>query len=211
MTGVLRIGIMSAYLIKAALINGYCDNVSMPPGFESVRLGMTLEEFSKLRPNVKPFSLFPDPQKQKIDFMKKNQMVDERLRDHPLFDYVMYQFGEGRLISLTMFATVESECFPERRALFLRTCVASWGKTYDRRVSKLSLGKFDYLAPLLYWAKDDIEIGAAFTVDLEGVFPQEGQLLLKISSQKGDPSLSGLETEPRFKQHLFHHVEAQME
>jgi len=174
-------------MLSACNIPGWEPNseaIRMPEGFESIQIGMPLEQLLETRPNVKPFGIQPDDPAQKVDLAKEDQIVLEALKDHPLFSNVMYVFQDGRLHSILFLAEKDIRKIREERASLISSSINRWGSAFEKRVVKIKSGNIEYLAPLLLWDKGEIKIAVTSTPELMHSPPSQGIFQVNIFSQE---------------------------
>lgn len=155
------------------------SGVPMPKRFEGIRLGMSMEELVKLRPQV--ISVWHKTPEGKVDLTRTNQTLDEFYRGFdpewgelgPTNDLIMagtlgsYEFRDGKLLSFSFTWIGNAEKITKCQNEFLSSCVRLWGNSYERRAMTQGRGsEYEQVVPVLLWKKGDTAI--ALTCGVRG-------------------------------------------
>lgn len=133
--------------------------VPMPRGFETVRLGMTLEELQAARPEVK-----------RDKFSHHFPMGIETLHGDDYFTDVIYEFSGGRLSKVIFSRAGKPEEIAERCGGLVEGSTIKWGQPAERAIGVIHhhpATQADHEYPLLTWSRPDatIVINCITTVD----------------------------------------------
>lgn len=158
--------IFSILVVSVALVfSAAAESIEMPEGFETIHLDMLLSDFLKVKPNVKPFSLFIDEKETKIDVNRSEQMLSEEIKTHALFTNAMYYFKNSKLGAIILFGERDMHNFHNMQLDFIKISLKKWGFDFQKKIEEITDGKTKYLAPLLVWSKGQTKIVLTCTPD----------------------------------------------
>jgi hypothetical protein len=217
---------LKAFLLAACLIAKLPASAEqsnaippMPQRFQGVYLGMSMEDLTKLRPQVTSF--WHRTSEEKVDVAVTNQTLSEihRIRD-PEWGMLgatnnlkagmlgMYSFKDGVLNSFTFIWTGDVEKIRECQTKFVSWCVQHWGNNFERKTKTENKGSnAEQLCPVLLWHKGDLILVVVCTSNLTShrdtgimlftVFHRDDKSLVdSFSGEEVDPAVLMLNENP---------------
>ncbi len=136
----------------------------MPTGFETLRIGMTEEEFRNQRPDA---VTFPEPEGGKEETPDEARQFLERLDGDIRFSFASYSFLHGELCGAVWTGAPSDGGQEAGRRKRLAAALKHWGDGYERVISHVpttfdlenpSLTKYEGPFPALRWSREDEEI-----------------------------------------------------
>ena len=152
------------------------EKIEMPDGFKNIHLEMSLKEFLKVRPNVKPYF------KTKIDPEKKDQMLGEYFTDYPKEPMygALYFFSDSKLTQIVIIEEKNIKEMQKARKKFLSSCIKKWGSKFEKKLGKINEIDKKFV-PTMVWDKGKIKISAQCTPgEQQGITRGRGTLTIGI-------------------------------
>lgn len=158
------------------------ETIKMPEGFEGVYIGMSLEEFLKIRPNAEEHPMNRHRYNQKVDLSKLNQSLGETITKDILFSVGFYTIRNGKLKNIQLIGAWDMEYTRKHRLNFILSSIKRWGWNFQKRIVKQNpKSKEEYLAPLLLWQMADMMIVAGCTTpEYENKFLKKGAFMITM-------------------------------
>jgi len=210
---------------SVALAQQTNSGLPMPKRFEGIRLGMSMEELVKLRPQVT--SVWHKTPEGKVDLTRTNETLNEFYRgfdpewgelgstnDLDIAGAVgNYEFRDGKLRKFNFAWFGDVEKITKHQNEFLSSCVRLWDNSYERHAITVERGsEFEQVVPVLLWKKGDTaialvcggrwQVGKPLGFFSLNVFPtRDSSILALYECEKFDPEVinklfEGIGTKP---------------
>ena len=132
----------------------------MPPGFETILLGMNTTELLKTRPGISRKDM-----DRSIDFSARDLLLFEKLEPRDTgYRGINYLIGDGRLIMVNFAIDTPFGKESNARRELVKKYRSLWGKEHKRKAPMDAIRKGKHL-PALVWIMGDVEIALLLPSD----------------------------------------------